>query len=195
VSLKTEFLTQKLAAYLDRKAVPNSLQSKPSAQEAEIRALVVVLTRSAPDSDEGIFWESVERELDENATSRAWPTVSELRKACLSVRPKRSKSAPNGDAVDTFAINAGRIERGEAVGDEWLYGRLSVELVARGLATEARLDAYRSGLFFAMRDVWGEERARQVEAEFRDKHRAAQEMAKATGEIPKISFRRMEVAE
>jgi hypothetical protein len=37
-------------------------------------------------------------------------------------------------------------------------------------ATEEELDAYRSGLFFNFKDVWGLEEARRVEGEYRRRH-------------------------
>lgn len=197
MSLKTDFLAKKLQAYLDRKAVPMSLRGKPDAQAAEVRALVSTLCRYAPDEAEGVFWDAVERELDENPSSegRGWPSVAEVRKACVAARPKGETKAPDGNAVDTFAINAGRFERGEPVGDQWLYGRLAQEIVARGLVTEARINQYRSGLFFAMKDVWGEDRALAVEADYKARHADAAKMGRATGKMPQMSVKRMAVAE
>jgi hypothetical protein len=188
--MNTDFYAEKLQAFLDRKAVPASLQNKMGAQAAEVGALMAAINRHAPKEREGLAWDHIERHLDEKAASRSWPTVNELTEACKQAAA-HIRSDVSGMAIDTYAINAERIHNGEPVGDEWLYGRLALELIERRLTTETRLDSYRSGLFFAMRDVWGEEEARRKEAEFKAKHEAAKQMSAYRGEVPKINFNRM----
>ncbi len=192
--MRDDFLAAELEAYLNRKAVPTSLHNKPQAQAAEIAALLGALNRYAPKGSKAEFWGRVERYLDERSTSRAWPTVGELVGACKECRPSEKGETEHrlGDAaVDTYAVHARRISEGEAVGDEWLYGRLALELVERGLATEARLNQYRSGLYFKMKETWGEEKARWKEDEYKARHEAAKQTQRYVGPPPAITFKRM----
>jgi hypothetical protein len=73
-------------------------------------------------------------------------------------------------------IAAKRIANGEAVGDEWIYGRRALELIEGGLVTEGQLRAYRSALFFRMRDMWGEDAAKKAEAELIQRHEGAKDL-------------------
>ena len=77
--------------------------------------------------------------------------------------------------MDTVAINLGRYENGDVLGEEWVFGRRAVELLNLG-ATERGLDRYRSSLFFKDRDIYGEDQAREIEIGRRRRHDAALEM-------------------
>lgn len=77
--------------------------------------------------------------------------------------------------MDTLAINLGRYERGEVLGDEWVFGRRAVELINLG-ATERGLDRYRSSLFFNDREIYGQERAIEIERGRRMRHDEAREL-------------------
>ena len=74
-------------------------------------------------------------------------------------------------------LTAGRIKRGEAVGDNYIFGRTAVDLIKANLITENDLKPYRSAMFFQDKDVSGEEVARQREHSRRVKHDAACESA------------------
>jgi hypothetical protein len=189
MTVRADFLTKRLQEFLDRKAVPHSLQNKPQAQADEARMLLGTLLKYAPHEDEGGFWDKVKQYLDEESTSRAWPTGGELKKACLAAKPKPAGRRDEAQ-IDTFAINAGRFERGDAVGDEWLFGRLAREIVARGLVTNARQDEYRRELFYRMKETWNDDVAEARIAELWRRHRDA-DGRPALDAPPEPKFKRM----
>ena len=108
--------------------------------------------------------------VSEHHRGASWPDVSLFARMAEECGASASKALPKPAGVrDSLAINFDRLRAGEALGDEWFYGRRAVELLGKG-ATERDLDAYRSSLFFNMKDVWGDEMARDHELRLRRKH-------------------------
>lgn len=175
--MRDTILKQKFRTFLDRRATPQHLREKPDAMRAEIDALLYRLLSLAPRQDYEDWFRLFEQALDDNAQHRTWPSVNEVRAAARLVQKNwRVIDGESGNVIDMrpAAINLRRLRRGDAMGQEWLYGKLAVELLNEG-ASEGELDAYRSGLFFDMRDVWGEEVALQIERELRQRHDEALE--------------------
>lgn len=111
----------------------------------------------------------------EDHRGREWPSGEQFASAADAIG-KRTDNVIQFTPFDPIRINLRRIEQGEALGHEWIYGRLAVELIQAG-ATEAQLDAYRSALFFHFKDQWGEGPARDREQELRHRHDEALEAA------------------
>jgi len=175
--MRDAILKQKFRTFLDRRATPIHLREKPEAMKAEIEALLHRLLSLAPHSGYDQWFTMFSEALDDSSNHRTWPSVNEVRAAARLVQKNwRVVDGASGNVVDMrpAAINLRRLRKGDALGSEWLYGRLAVELIEEG-ATEAELDAYRSGLFFNMREVWGEDVAREKEREMREAHDAALE--------------------
>lgn len=107
--------------------------------------------------------------VSESYRGKEWPDVAIFAKCAEERGASAARAAPVDHVFDTVQINLRRLQRGDFLGDEWIYGRRAVELLESG-ATEEQLDAYRSGLFFNFRDVWGQEPAVAKELEFRRKH-------------------------
>jgi hypothetical protein len=184
--MRDAILKQKFRVFLDRRAAPMHLRDKPEAMKAEIEALLHRLLSLAPRHRYEEWFTHFSEALDDNSNHRTWPSVNEVRAAARLVQKNwQVVDGESGNVVDLrpAAINLRRLRRGDALGSEWFYGRLAVELLNEG-ATEAELDAYRSGLFFSMREVWGEEVAREKERELREAHDAALE---STGQRRKFA--------
>jgi hypothetical protein len=175
--MRDAILKQKFRTFLDRRATPVHLRDKPEAMKAEIEALLHRLLSLAPRSGYEDWFNLFAEALDDSSQHRTWPSVNEVRGAARLVQKNwRVVDGQSGNVVDMTpaAINLRRLRRGDALGSEWIYGKLAVELLNLG-ATEAELDAFRSALFFNMREVWGEEKAREVERDLRENHDAALE--------------------
>lgn len=95
--------------------------------------------------------------------THAWPLRAEFVKACSKAAPK-PEGVSEGYKPDPYRIAASRIHAGDAVGDEWLFGRRCRELIEKTDITDAHLKPYRSALFFADRELMGEDVARTREA-------------------------------
>ena len=190
MSIRTDVIRRDLGRWLDRYSPPQAMKDNARAIQDEAEALLRVLLKFAP--REGYdTW--VSDALDRCAftmKTRAWPTVGELGAACSNLR-KEGSHGHSGPAVawvaDPVEINAKRINAGEAVGDEWLYGRRCVEILRSGRVTTDQIRRYRSAFFFAMKEVYGEAEALRREAEYKAKHAAAVEIDGAPVEPRDVS--------
>ena len=181
MDLRSSEIAKQFTDWAERLTPPQGIRGNPKAMQAEWDALLKVLLRYAP-SDGYSQW--IDGALDRCAMTlktRAWPTVGELGAACVNHRKETRAFVGTGDEFrpkDACEINADRIRAKEPVGDCWIYGANAVEMVNRGLVSEADLDPYRSGLYFAMKDVWGEEAARARESELQSLHADARRQAR-----------------
>ena len=78
--------------------------------------------------------------------------------------------------LDPLVITSARMQRGEAVGEGYLYGRLACELIQRGLVDKPTMTRYRSAAFLNRRNFYGQEAALAWEAERKAAHEAAKPM-------------------
>jgi len=174
MSIKAEFLKTKLTAYLERRSMPRSLADKPSAQHAELAALLACVNRLAPRDGFEDWWAMMEISIAENANTYAWPTEGDIKKAAGKIRGPRKVTVSQGDELDPLKVMGERMEAGDAVGDGWIYGRLCVQLQRKRLLTPDTLRKYRSAWFFKQKDTYGEEQANAKEAEMMKRHKDAE---------------------
>jgi hypothetical protein len=130
------------------------------------------LTRESLDEVCGDIFQAV----SETYRGKEWPDVAIFAKCADERGQSAAKDAPVAHVFDTVQINLRRMRNGDALGDEWFFGRRAVELMDAG-ATEAELDAYRSALFFKCKEVYGIEEAQRMELGFRRRHDDALESA------------------
>ena len=173
---RENFITGKLRAYLDRKTAPRGIADKPTAMREELAALVRCVLRYAPRQRWEEWWPQFEDRLSEDATTRAWPSEGEVKKAAGSLRGIVSVKPADGDETDAVAVAGKRMAANEAVGDEFMYGRRAVELLRRGFVDLVTMRRYRSGLYFSAKNVYGEATARKMEAEWIARHEAAEKL-------------------
>lgn len=101
-------------------------------------------------SDQNAYQQRIDaafRYIRRQYTQRAWPTVAHIVKAMEQTVPKEKPISTTGKTMNPAAINAARIRSGQPVGDSWLWGKLSHELIKTGEVTNADLDRYRNTAF------------------------------------------------
>lgn len=174
MSIRVDFLQRRLEAYLERRSMPHAFKDKPAAMKTELEALMRCVSKFAPRERYDEWFNHFEEVLAEDAKTRAWPTEGEIKAAARAIRPTQTKGVVQGDELDPIKINAGRIGRGEPVGDSWLWGRLAVELLHSGRVSMAQLRPYRSSLYFQEKQLVGEEVAKEREADRLARHEAAE---------------------
>lgn len=170
MSMKHTEIAQVLTRWLERFTPPVSIRDNQRAAQDAADALLRTILRFAPHSDYTPWVHNVLDRVEYQMKTRAWPTVNEVGAVCSNLRKESPKADGAAWTLDRFEIAAKRIREKQPVGDNWIYGPDAHELVTRGLATESDLDAYRSGLFFRLKDAWGPDRAAAVEDEFRRRH-------------------------
>ena len=177
------FLTEQLQRFLtERRVAPKSL-STPQARADETKALArIVLTRAPRDGFEE-WWDEVERFIGSHADTRAWPTEKEMLAATHAARvPGKTAGGPREEfKLDPAMVAANKIKAGEAVGEDWLWGRLSLELTKGGLVSEYELQRYRDAFAKNAEAIYGKPEAARMMDERRARHRDA--MAVERGDI------------
>lgn len=165
---RSDYLSDVFNDWLDRYPVPRHFGDKPEAAQKEADALLSIIARHAPLTDYADWLDGVLRKLTEGMTARTWPTGGQVAKACKEeARLSVSKPQSEGEewTPDPAGINAKKMQRGEAVAECWLYGIMACEMIARGLIDRDTMTRYRSAAFFARKELYSEEKARQWEEE------------------------------
>lgn len=180
MNLRQADIANKLTAWLDRYSVPQHLREKPEAAQTECECIARVLSKFAPQQDYQPFLNRVFDTLDYQMKTRAWPTVGEVGAVCSNIR-KETPSAQDAPAEKSHLdIIADKMERGDPVGEGWLYGRDAVDLILAGRITRDVMEKYRSAAFLARKNVYGNDAALAWEAYAKAQHEAAKRMAKDT---------------
>ena len=169
----------RLTRFLARKSMPRRLDGKPDAEADETRALCAVVSRNAPRGADRLaaWWPLFEARLGE-VCGGMWPTEKELRDVAAAASKDAPRATSEGTGPDNSdaAITARKMERGEAVGEGWLYGIGAVELAARGLIDRATMEKYRSAAFIARKQTYGQDAALEWEEWAKSQHEAAKDV-------------------
>lgn len=179
MSIHDAALQSSLRAFLARRAAPKSL-ADGEARDAEVRALFRAVSRHAPHEGELAWFERLVDHLDATSETRAWPTVREVHDAATAIAPVRV-GPPVEWQADTLGIVGAKMERGEPVGEEWLYGRQAVELIAAGKVDEQTMRRYRSAAYFSRKKTYGPEAADKWEEAAQGRHDAARAAKRGAG--------------
>jgi len=129
------------------------------------------------------------RNIRKTYKGRSWPTVSHIVDA-MNVAAKVSRmealrsSDPTVDreitakqtTMDTMQVMADRMKTGGTVGEGYLYGRSAVELINARMVDRETLQSYRTGLYMAAKDVYGEEVANSMKDNWIKRHEHAERL-------------------
>jgi hypothetical protein len=196
MSARNEALYEEFTRWLGRYSPRRTLQQNEQALGDEINALMRMVLKMAPSSDYLRWLEKVTTNLDFQMKTSAWPTVAEVGAACSNMNKHEALNNPKRASQfvpkTPMQIAAKRMNEGDAVGDEWLYGRSAVELIEACLVPADTMRKYRSALYFAAKDVWGEDIAKRREAEWIAKHESAEDQHRKVMALPEGEpFKRM----
>lgn len=179
MNARSQTIAEIFAAWLKRYSPPRIMADAPDVQKQERDTLLRVLLRFAPTEQFEPWLNQVLDRLEYQMKTRAWPTKGEIGAVCSNLAKDqfRASSVKSRDLQwepDPVALAARKMNDGEPIGDEWIYGRRCVELMASGAALETTLRKYRSAWFFAHKSVYGQEKALAAEAAMKAKHTAAE---------------------
>lgn len=173
MDFRKEELNARLTEFLMRFSPPQSIKDNTRAQQAEAELLLKVLRRYAPQEGAGPWADKVLGIVAERSKHRAWPLASEVGAVAKEFGERPALRAVSEPSFDPVQITADRMNRGEAVGDQWLYGARACELIRTGQVTETTMRQYRSALYFAEKKVVGEDEALKREAARKARHDAS----------------------
>lgn len=187
-------LARRLKDFLDRRQPPKSFAGNERARDEQIAAYLTILRRKAPQGDTlSDWWGRFLEALSEASETWAWPSEKDVWIACKNAAGSRTGPAGDTWKPDAVAINLARIERGELVGEFWLWGRGALQLLAAG-ADRNVLRERRLAHAEALAEMYEPEKVREILAALRVKHEGAQselqEAQRHKREMPEVSIRR-----
>lgn len=187
---KTE-IANAFGRWLERYSPPAQIRDNQRAQQDEVESLIGVVLRFAPASDYLPWLAAVLDQVEYQMKTRAWPTKAEIGAACSNKRKTDAQMRPQvAEVKGPIQIIAEKIRRKEPIGDSWLYGRCALDLLASGEVRESDLDEYRKAHFFALRDFYGEDKARAMERDLRLRHADAKSTGPTRSYQPKVPNKR-----
>lgn len=198
---RTAGITEEFTLWLNRYTPRNTLKADPAALQAEITALMRALLRMAPVSGYLEWLQKVTDNLDRQMKTAAWPTVSEVASSAAFIskgQPQSGETRADQWKIDPVAIAAKRMNAGEAVGDDWLYGLNAAKLEQSGLVGDDIFRRYRSAVYFSHKEFYGEEIARAKEAQWIARHEESSRHHREnpiSGRLPRVAIKRMESRE
>lgn len=197
MNLRAVEISKIFGLFLKRYTPPNGIKGDDDAMRAEMNSLLAVLVRFAPHQGYTDWVSAVLDDLEYSMETRAWPTKSQLGRACKERSKRQGVGRGEEYKVDPIRENARRIQARELVGDEWIYGRRAVELLASGLVTRGDIEAYRKGMAYDAKQIWGDDVAGSALARMEARHSAAEQLYgdMQRRDIKAPAIRRMEAAE
>lgn len=171
MNLHTADVTARLKRFLTRRSVPKSLDGKPDAMADQVAALARLIQGYAPRDPEALsaWWPRFEALVGQEA-DLYWPTEKQIAVAAKALAPVSSVRPREEGDISCAEAAAKRMNAGEAVGEDWLYGRGACEMIEAKLVTREVMTAYRSGAYFRRKDMYGEEAALAWEADRKEMH-------------------------
>ena len=176
MSIHDSELTMRIGRLLQRKEPRAKIRDNAQALKDETSALVGAVRRNCPARGDDLidWWERFEVAVGE-ACGDFWPNEKAVIAACktASQAMPKARDMTGGWSLDPYAINARRMENGDPVGENYLYGQDACELISRGLVTRETMEAYRKGAYWARRNLYGKDKANAWEAEQKARHESA----------------------
>lgn len=110
--------------------------------------------------------------------AQGWPPakifIAATEDALSAAAKRRVETEPALTALrDTYQLTAAAMKAGQPVAEHFLWGRQAVEMIARGLVDQETMVRYRSAIYAALRDQYGEQRAQAWEDEAKARHQSA----------------------
>lgn len=196
---RQHLIAAEMNRFLARFSPPRHMHDNPQAIADTQAQLVRAVSRALPNEGFIDLLSEIFDKVEAESQTRSWPTVFEFNRAAGAV----TKAAGNASApvkFDAAAINGRRMANGEAVAEEWLFGRMARRLLDSGVP-KGRLDEYRQAALQARMDTLGEDAAMAWADSRRAYHRAdvaaslEDQRRYTTGEVVRSSFKRARIVE
>ena len=88
---------------------------------------------------------------------------------------KRQRERSKSWKPDSLQVNAERIKRGELVGEEYLWGRRSVQMIKMGMLLEETLEPHRQSFLEEYKSLYSKSFYDMKVADLTQRHKAAKE--------------------
>lgn len=172
MNLHTADLTQRLSDYLARRVPPKGIGSDEKLKADQVKEYISILRRFAPEGDKLVdWWGAFIERLADNSETWAWPSPKEVAKSAKAAG-ESTVGKKDGWKPDSAAINLARLNSGEPIGEDWLWGAGAMRLEAAG-ASRHQLRARRIEMAKAMAETYPEEDVKRRLLELKERHEKA----------------------
>lgn len=177
-----EFLYRDPGGLLHRYRLPDHLSD--DAIRDEVNLLVEDINGLIPtgytDADFKLLMPEINGAIRRRHGAQGWPPakvfIAATEDAVEATSKKKAAAEPTREfSLDPFEIASRRMQAGEPVGEAYLWGRQSVELIAKGLVDQTTMEGYRNDAYEAHRAQYGEVCADAWWSEGQARHQAAKE--------------------
>lgn len=171
-NLHTADITRRLNDYLGRRQPPRGFAADDRRKAEQMGAYVNTIRRYAPQGDRlNDWWGSFLSALSEVSDTWAWPTEGDVFKACKAVAKEIPRETSAVTGPDPLNVAERRITEDQPIGDNWLWGRNALLLIARvgRDAIQTRRDRHAMNLA----ETYGDAEARRLLLILEDRHAEA----------------------
>lgn len=132
MNLHVHDLTSRLGEYLARRVPPKSFGGDENLKSEQMNEYIRILRRFAPEGDAlAAWWRTFADRLSDETDTWAWPSPKDVARAARAAGAT-AKPAGGGWRPDSVQINLDRLNAGQPIGEDWLWGRNALRLEAAG---------------------------------------------------------------
>lgn len=182
MNLHTADLMRRINDYLSRRTPPKNFSADEDLKSQQLAEYVNILRRFAPEGDKlNDWWREFMDRLSDESDTWAWPAPKELAKAAKAAGAAVGKK---GDTwkPDSVQINLARLNAGEPIGEDWLWGDGALRLEAAGASRQV-LRERRIQLANDMARLYPADQVKARLLDLKARHEAARDLADAKMEL------------
>lgn len=178
MNLHTADLTSKLSEYLARRVPPKGIANDETLKVDQMNEYLRILRRFAPEGEKlTTWWREFSDRLSDESDTWAWPAPKDVARAAKAAGAVVGKAGDDWKP-DSVAINLARLNNGQAIGEDWLWGDGALRLEAAG-ANRQVLRERRIQLANDMAKIYPAEQVKARLLELKARHEAARDYAEA----------------
>lgn len=182
MNLHTADLTSKLSEYLSRRVPPKGIANDEMLKVDQMNEYLRILRRFAPEGENFLeWWREFSDRLSDESDTWAWPAPKDVAKAAKVAGTVVGKK---GDTwkPDSVQINLARLNNGEPIGEDWLWGDGALRLEAAGASRQV-LRERRIQLANDMARLYPADQVKARLLDLKARHEAARNLTDAKMEL------------
>lgn len=182
MNLHNADLMKRMSEYLARRTPPKTFAADEALKGNQITEYLFILRRFAPEGEKlNDWWQEFTDRLSDESDTWAWPAPKEVAKAAKAAGTVIGKK---GDTwkPDSVQINLARLNNGEPIGEDWLWGDGALRLEAAGASRQV-LRERRVQLANDMAQLYPADQVKARLLDLKARHEAARDLADAKMEL------------
>lgn len=172
MNMRTADLTSKMSEYLSRRVPPKGIASDEMLKVDQMNEYLRILRRFSPEGEKFLdWWREFSDRLSDESDTWAWPAPKDVAKAAKAAGAVVGKAGAEWKP-DSVQINLARLNAGQPIGEDWLWGSGALRLEAAG-ASRHTLRERRVQLANDMAQLYPADQVKAKLADLKARHEAA----------------------